>query len=132
MPKETMTVAPTGTKPRKPRAASAAPTQDPKTGLWAFVVDVGTDPKTGRRRQTRRRGFKGQRAAQKELTRLRREVDTKAYVAPSKQTLSEYLDGWLKGPGGRDLRPGTVNSYRQCLRYVTATLGQRPLDQDQG
>jgi integrase len=109
------------------RQTSAAPRQDKATGLWSFVVDAGPDPKTGNRRQARRKGFPTKHAAQEELDKLRRSVTTQTFVAPAKQTLGEYLDEWVRGLSNQ-VRPSTADGYRRVLLYVPATLRSKRLD----
>ncbi len=109
------------------RNATAAPRKDPKTETWWFIVDAGIGP-DGKRRQAKRRGFKTKKAAQEELDKLRRSVTTVTYVAPAKQTLTEYLSEWVEGLPTQGLRPSTVESYSRVLHYVTGDLGAKRLD----
>ena len=61
---------------------------------WGIVIDIGHDS-DGRRRQ-KWHAFRGpKRDAQRELTRLLRELDTGAYVEPTHLTVAEYLERWL-------------------------------------
>jgi integrase len=86
------------------RNATAAPRKDPKTGTWWFIVDLGKGP-NGKRRQARRRGFATKAQALEELTKVRRNVTTQTYVAPAKQTFSEYVEKWIKGLPTAGLAP---------------------------
>ena len=61
---------------------------------WAIVIDIGYDG-AGKRRQ-KWHSFRGpKREAQRELTRLLRELDTGAYVEPTHLTFADYLERWL-------------------------------------
>jgi integrase len=60
----------------------AGPRRDPKTDTWWFVVDVGRDPKTGKRRQARRAGFATKKAAKDAFDAILREAHENAYTAP--------------------------------------------------
>jgi hypothetical protein len=51
-------------------------------GTWYFIVDVADEH--GDRRQTRRRGFATQRAAQAALNRLLQDLANRTYVSPSR------------------------------------------------
>jgi integrase len=96
------------------------------------VVDVSDGP-DGQRRQTKRRGFKTRRAAQEELDRVRRSLGTSAYVAPTRQSLAEYLaDDWL--PAVRHtLADSTWESYARNVRlHVVPRLGGVRLQQVDG
>ena len=111
-----------------PRAGSATPRKDPKTGRWFFVVDGGIDPETGKRRQAKRRGFPSKKAAQEVLDEIRGKARTNAYTAPSKVTVAEYLPQWIAGLPATGLRPSTVDGYKRNCDYVIAALGTKRLD----
>lgn len=61
---------------------------------WEIRITLGYDAKGNAKRKSYT--VKGQKKdAQKELTRLLREIDTGRYVAPSKLTVGQYLAQWL-------------------------------------
>jgi integrase len=100
---------------------------------WSFVVDVGRDQATGRRRQRTKGGFRTKREAEKALAELLRTLDEGTYVARDPQTLGEWLDRWLESMKPK-IRESTWRDYRNGLRRVKARLGHiqlqslRPLD----
>jgi integrase len=103
---------------------AAGPRHDPKTGTWWFVVDIGVGP-DGHRRQAKRRGFATKNEAQKAFDKLRVRAREGAYVAPSRQTVGEFLtDEWL--PAVRvTLEASTWESYERNLRvHVIPAIGQ--------
>ena len=60
---------------------------------WTVQIYLGVDPVTGKRRY-RLEAVKGTKAqAQRRLTELQRQVDTKTYTRPSRLTAGEYLRG---------------------------------------
>jgi hypothetical protein len=78
-------------------------------GTWSFTVDVADG--TGNRRQTKRRGFATRRAAQSAMTALLSDLDRGVYVAPTRQTLADYLEqDWLPAVVAT-VRPSTYDSY---------------------
>lgn len=81
------------------------------------------------RRQTWHRGFATRKEAEKARTELLGRVDRGGFVAPGRQTLSEYLlEEWL--PARRvALKPGTWENYRmQTNAYVVShPIGSLPL-----
>jgi integrase len=93
---------------------------------WGYVVDVGRDPVTGRRRQRTKSGFKTKREAEEAVRVVLDEVRTGAYVQPSTDTLGEYLAGWLERVKP-NLRPTTWDGYRKDVAHVTSRLGAVPL-----
>jgi len=70
---------------------------------WGFVVDVGRA--NGRRQQSRKRGFRTRKDAQRALNDALAAVQHGAYVRPRKITFGSYLDDWLDGgPPSNDHR----------------------------
>lgn len=89
---------------------------------WRFVVDVSLSGQP--RKQVQRRGFPTKKAAQAALTGLLGDVAKQQYVAPTRLTLSEFVDSrwlpWLQG----QVRASTYASYSRNLRlHVVPTLG---------
>jgi len=96
-------------------------------GTWSFVVDAKDE--TGKRRQTRRRGFPTRRAAQSELTRVLTSLADNSYVSPQTMTLSDFLVGtWLPAIE-HTIKPATFESYRRNVRLHIAgrAIGRRKL-----
>jgi integrase len=81
---------------------------------WSYVVDLGTDPTTGRRRQLYRRGFATRKAADEAMTEALAEINRGVFVRPTKGTIAEYLTGWLDSQTER-VRPATIHSYRKLV-----------------
>ncbi|MGH8933652.1 MAG: site-specific integrase, partial [Egibacteraceae bacterium] len=88
---------------------------------WAYSVDVG--PLGGPRDQRTKMGFATKRDAVAGMSALQAELGDGTYVEPSKLTVGEYLEGWLKLARLR-LRPG---SYDACAihvnRYIVPRVG---------
>ena len=94
---------------------------------WAVVVDVGRDPVTGKRRQKWITVKGNKRDAKRRLAQVIRELDRGTYVQPSRVTLSEYLDQWMRGYVAVSVRPRTAQGYRTIVRRVQRALGPYPL-----
>ena len=106
-------------------SATATPRKDPKTGTWWFVVDLPAGP-GGRRRQARRRGFPTKKDAQAALDQLRVGARTGTYVAPARQTFSNFLKidwlpvirrSWPKAPGSLTSGTSATTSNRTSVTY---------------
>ncbi|MDA1654272.1 site-specific integrase [Bacillus thuringiensis serovar kyushuensis] len=69
--------------------------KDKKTGKYFYIVDIGIDPLTGKRKQKKKRGFTTKKEAENSLTKMLSEVHTGAYVEPSKLLYGEYLECWF-------------------------------------
>lgn len=92
---------------------------------YRFVVDVGTDPATGKRRQITKT-YDGKREAERELARVLTEVDRGTFAGPSKITVGEYLDDWLRS-AVRGKSPNTESAYRHGLAPARERLGAKQL-----
>lgn len=58
---------------------------------WAFSVDIGRDPKTGKRRQKRRSGFKTKREAQAACAELHTHATILLQLKENPKVVSERL-----------------------------------------
>jgi integrase len=95
------------------------------TVRYRFVLDIGRDPDTGKRRQVTST-FDTKREARAEYARIKHESDRGTYVQPSKITVGEFLDEWLTS-ATRDVEKATAANYRDALLPVRERLGGRPL-----
>jgi len=90
---------------------------------WAYVVDVGVDPSTGKRKQQTKSGFATRKAAQDALRDLITTVQGGAFVARSSATLGAYLDEWLENSRSR-LRETSWWSYQLAVRRIAGIIGE--------
>ncbi len=91
---------------------------------YRVVLDVGI--RADGRRDQRTSTHRTLKAARAEVARTRSQVDEGRYVAPSKVTLSAYLDGWLAGK--RSIKASTRSSYVLALQHVRRHIGQQRLE----
>ncbi|WP_405797213.1 tyrosine-type recombinase/integrase [Streptomyces sp. NBC_01506] len=90
---------------------------------YRFVVDIGADPVTGKRRQlTVTTDTKTE--AENEQARIRHQRATGTFVAPSKATVAQLVALWLAS-ATRDVEVATKRSYEDAMRYVVAHLGTK-------
>lgn len=67
--------------------------------------------------------------AKAELTRMLKEVDSDEYIAPTGQTVKEYVEHWLTANASARVSVRTLTMYRYMMtRYVYPELGHRKLD----
>ncbi|MGJ6963265.1 tyrosine-type recombinase/integrase [Streptosporangium sp. G11] len=92
---------------------------------YRFVIDIGRDPETGKRKQSTHT-FNTKREAKAEHARIKHETDRGMYVRPSKVTMDAFLDQWLAS-ATRDVEKATAANYRDALLPVRERLGGRPL-----
>src|SRR6266498_3177660 len=96
-------------------------------GRWAVVVPLGRDA-NGKRKQKWHSVRGKKKDAQRELTRLLREIDTGGYVEPTKITLGEYLTRWLDDYARPNVAPTTFERYQEIVDcHLTPKLGHIPL-----
>ena len=93
---------------------------------WRAIVDVGSDPATGKRRQRRIGPFKSRREAELAAAKAVSEAGTGPAGDARGVTLAEYLrNEWLPAREVRGLKATTLASYRWiCEAYLVPRLGQ--------
>ena len=84
-------------------------------GSYSFVLDVGTDPATGRRKQQRVTVKGTKKDAEKRLGELIHQFDNGIFIRPGKTTLSEYLQRWIKEYAWPNLSPRTAEGYEHII-----------------
>lgn len=94
---------------------------------WLFKVDAGKDPKTGKRQQLTRRGFKDERTARKACDRLIKEIeDGKTVKVP---TLKEHITDFFETIVINKISQGTYNSHWIIAeKYIIPRLGFMKMD----
>lgn len=88
-----------------------------------LVVDVGINPATGKRKQTRRR-YKTADEAIAAYNEIKTEAREGTYVGRSGVTVEQLCGDWLAGRRG--IRPSTLSGYRDVLKPVRAAYGALP------
>ena len=89
---------------------------------WTYVIDVGHDPSSGKRRQRTKGGFATKKDAEAAALVAMTESSQPGGLAKGDQRLGEYLEGWLKSVES-DLRATTFASYVNAVKRLTAELG---------
>lgn len=94
---------------------------------YSVVVELARDPITGKRRQKWPSGYRTKRAAEDALSELVNGVKTGTYVTKTKQTLTAYVEEWLRAIEPT-VRPSTHYSYARNLRlHLLPYLGSTTL-----
>ncbi|WP_066301125.1 tyrosine-type recombinase/integrase [Bacillus sp. FJAT-29937] len=76
---------------------------------WAFVVDIGIDPITGKRKQKSKSGFLTQQEAEAAANTLIYELNQGTYVEETDKTFSDFANEWLPiYRDSKDVKPGTI------------------------
>lgn len=63
---------------------------------WCIVVDIGTDPETGKRRQKWFSGYKTKKEAEKDVAKKITELHEGTFIQPSKVTVTTFLTEWIE------------------------------------
>ncbi|MFC4535694.1 tyrosine-type recombinase/integrase [Sphaerisporangium dianthi] len=96
------------------------------TKRYRFVVDIGRDADGKRKQLTVTTDTK--REAVAELARIRHQRSAGSLVAPSKMTVNELLDLWVK-TATRDVEEATASNYENAMRPVRIRLGHKRLQE---
>ncbi len=83
---------------------------------WRIKYDLPRDPQTGERRVAFKtvRGTKKQ--AEQELTAILAKLDKGIVIDPSKVTVAEYLDDWLRVTAPHTVAPKALERYHGIVR----------------
>lgn len=94
---------------------------------WQAIVEFGTDPATGKRRQIFR-DAKTKTEAREILRRLLRELEDGAHVEPSTLTVADYLRSYVAEHARHTCSQRTVESMRYMVeRHLVPALGMHRL-----
>lgn len=94
---------------------------------WAYVVDLGPDPQTGKRRQKWKSGFDREKDARRALNEVLGRLQDGTFIADAAAPFASFVDEWLDTRRA-DLRPSTLHSYtRNLTQHVTPRIGAIPL-----
>lgn len=63
---------------------------------YSFVIDIGRDPITKKRKQKRVSGFRTKKEAIQAMNKMINELQNGTYVEPSNETLAEFIESWLE------------------------------------
>lgn len=90
---------------------------------WYYIVELGRDLRTGKRKQKKKRGFKTKKEAQTALTHAESEILKGDYSEPSKILFGDYLDLWLNDKKTR-IKTSTYGTYYWLVtNYIKKGLG---------
>ena len=97
---------------------------------YNIVIELGTDPATGKRRQQWVTVKGTKREAEKRLAELLHQLDSGTFTKPRKVTLSDFLEQWLQDYCRATLAPHTAQTYEFFVRqHIAPAIGQIPLTQ---
>jgi integrase len=99
-----------------------------RDGKWAYQIEAGVHPATGKRRRPSKSGFKTKRAATQAMREAMRALELGVTRPGETPSLAAFVDEWLAGRRS-SLRQSTWASYRDVLEgRVVPRLGALRLD----
>lgn len=97
---------------------------------YTIVLSLGLDPATGKRNQQWVSITGTKKDAEKRLGELLHQFDNGTFMKPSKTTLGEFLERWLKDYAWPNLAPRTAEGYEHIIRrHLIPGLGNTLLIQ---
>lgn len=91
---------------------------------WTVVVDMGRDPRTGKRRQLWRSVKGTKREAETLLVQLLHQRESAIDTPPGRMTVGQFLDYWLATYARPNTAPKTFRRYEQLIRvHLRPALG---------
>jgi len=99
-------------------------------GSWEITIDTGRDGATGKRLR-HFESIKGtKKGAQRRLVELLHTLEQGAYIKPSRLTVAQFLEEWLRDYVELNCSPRTKASYEMIIRrHLIPELGSIPLSQ---
>lgn len=101
---------------------------------WCAVVDVGRDPKTGKRKQKWLSGFNSPQEAERALIDFLAKFNTGQYADSQNMTVETYLQKWLNDYAKLNVAKTTYDTYEDAVKHIVPRLGKikleklRPID----
>jgi integrase len=93
-----------------------------KRRTWEFIVDIGRDPVTGRRRQKSKSGLALRKEAESALHEFIRYMEGGGDPLPQRIRLAAYLNRWLEYQRTRGIRPRTLYGCEGYIRREIVPL----------
>jgi integrase len=94
---------------------------------WYFAIDIGIDPKTGKRKQKRKGGFATRKEAELAAAKLIQELSEGTYVTESNITFREFADQWLELYEASGIKISTVQIRRKEMKWLLNYLSELKL-----
>ena len=94
-------------------------------GSWTIWVDLGLDPETGKRQQQTITIHGSKKDAERELRTILTRIEGGILIKPTKLTVGEYLEQWLRDYVITNTAPTTADGYSDIVRsHLIPELGQ--------
>ncbi|MFD1735371.1 tyrosine-type recombinase/integrase [Bacillus salitolerans] len=77
---------------------------------YSYIVDIGKDPQTGKRKQKTKGGFQRKKDAEAALRKVIIELDENRYHEPSKESFASYISRWFFEHYQKRIKDSTVSA----------------------
>lgn len=95
---------------------------------WCFVLEVGQDSNTGKRKQKWFSGYTTKKEASKAMAEKITEINKGNFIEPSKTTIKEFFERWIEDYARNALKPTTFQTYTTYINtHIIPSLGSIPL-----
>lgn len=82
---------------------------------WAFTIDLGRDPNTGKRKQITRRGFKTKKEAEKVASQMEVEINNESFVNEKKTLFKDFVVEYMNVIAKPSVKPSTYKGYESAI-----------------
>ncbi len=82
---------------------------------YRYIVDIGRDPLTGKRKQLTKGGFKRKKDAEAALNEVLNEVHTQGYVVPSQEVFSSFIENWFTTHLEKRIKETTASNAKSLI-----------------
>ncbi|SDY34816.1 site-specific integrase [Thermoactinomyces sp. DSM 45892] len=97
---------------------------------YCFVIDIGRDPQTGKRKQMWSKGFDEEGDAEKAMIKAIYEMNQGIFVESNKITFGEFLCRWLEDYAQINCAPKTFEFYELVIqKHIIPSMGKLLLTQ---
>ncbi|MED4726829.1 tyrosine-type recombinase/integrase [Aneurinibacillus migulanus] len=95
---------------------------------WSFVIDLGRDEVTGKRKQKWFSGYKTKKEAEKACAEMILQIENGQYVVESEQTYGDYLMQYLENIAQHSVRASTYQLHLFiATKHIIPKLGKKKL-----
>lgn len=96
---------------------------------WKYVVDIGRDPKTGKRQRKSRSGFRTKKECDIALNELLMALQQNTFIEQNKMSLADYLTYWLENYVALNVAQTTLIRYKLSCKDIKYYIGKIELCQ---
>lgn len=93
---------------------------------WQYVVNLGKDPITGKRKTHSKGGFTKKKDCETALAKKISDIESGNYFEPQKISIVDFMKYWLESRSTK-LSPSSIKRYSELIAHINAYLGSMQL-----